>query len=163
TDVERAFPRLIEASEGASNSFNEVIADETGTQWSVVKPLLKLRRTELLFCKRFTEGEPEFAVIQKLNPDSMFAKAKGVCQLQMTGNDARLLLEDFVDGERQTLQLYAQDMVAAAREVIEQKCPDQNLSRVVKAIAQRFAKKISTEEQVAPVQAVRRRTEGVRV
>lgn len=162
TDVERAFPRLLEASEGASNSFSEVVADQTGKQWSVIAPLLKLRRTELLFCKRFIEGEPEFSVIQRLDPDSALAKAHGVWQLQMTSNDPRLLLQDFMEGERQTLQLYSQDMVAIAREAIEQKYPDRDLSRVIKAIAQRFAKKISAEEQVVPIQ-VRRRAEGVRV
>jgi len=162
TDVERAFPRLLEASEGASNSFSEVVADQTGKQWSVIAPLLKLRRTELLFCKRFIEGEPEFAVIQRLDPDSALARARGVWQLQTASNDPRVLLQDFVEGERQTAQLYAQDLVATAREAVEQKYPDQNLSRVVKAIAQRFAKKISTEEQVVPVQ-VRRRSQGVRV
>lgn len=162
TDVERAFPRLLEASEGAANSFSEVIADQTGKQWSVIAPLVKLRRTELLFCKRFIEGEPEVSVIQKFDPESPIAKAQGAWQLQMAGNDPRLLLQDFVEGERQTMQLYAQDMVASAREAIEQKYPDHNLSRVVKAIAQRFANKISTEEQIVPVQ-IRRRAEGVRV
>lgn len=162
TDVERAFPRLLEASEGASNSFSEVVADQTGKQWAVISPLLKLRRTELLFCKRFIEGEPEFSIVQHFDPESPLAKAHGVWQLQMAGNDPRLLLQDFIEGERQTSQIYAQDMAAVAREAVEQKCPDRDLSRVIKAIAQRFAKKVSTEEQVVPVQ-VRRRSERVRV
>ena len=162
TDVERAFPRLLEASEGASNSFSEVVADQTGKQWAVISPLLKLRRTELLFCKRFIEGEPEFSIVQRFDPESPLAKAHGVWQLQMAGNDPRLLLQDFIEGERQTSQIYAQDVAAVAREAVEQKYPHRDLSRVIKAIAQRFAKKVSTEEQVVPVQ-VRRRSEGVRV
>ena len=162
TDVERAFPRLLEASEGASSSFSEVVADQTGKQWAVISPLLKLRRTELLFCKRFIEGEPEFSIIQRFDPESPLAKTHGVWQLQMAGNDPRLLLQDFIEGERQTSQIYAQDVAAVAREAVEQKYPDRDLNRVIKAIAQRFAKKVSTEEQVVPVQ-VRRRSEGVRV
>ena len=162
TEIERAFPRLLEASEGASNSFSEVVADQTGKQWAVISPLLKLRRTELLFCKRFIEGEPEFSLIQRLDPESPLAKAHGVWQLQMASCDPRLLLQHFTEGERQVSQLYAQDMLAVAREAVEQKYPDLDLSRVIKAIAQRFAKKVSTEEQVVPVQ-VRRRSEGVRV
>jgi hypothetical protein len=162
TDVERAFPKLLEASEGAANSSSEVVADQTGKQWLVIAPLLKLRRTESLFCKRFVEGEPEFSVIQRLDPESPLAKAHGVQQLQASSNDPPLLLQDFIEGERQTVQLYAQDMAAVAREAVEQKYPDRDLNRVVKAIAQRFAKKVSTQEQVIPIQ-VRRRSEGVRV
>lgn len=162
TDVERAFPRLLEASEGAPNSFSEVVADQTGKQWAVISPVLKLRRTELLFCKRFIDGEPEFAVIQRFDPESPLAKAHGVWQLQAASNDPRLLLQDFIEGEMQTSQLYAQDVVAVAREAAEQKYPDRDLSRVINAIARRFAKKVSIEEQVVPIQ-VRRRSEGVRV
>src|SRR6266545_5282416 len=66
TDLERSFPRLLEASEGGMDSFNEVVPDQTGKQWAEVAPLLKFRRTELLFCKRVVEGENEFAVIERL-------------------------------------------------------------------------------------------------
>jgi hypothetical protein len=162
TDLERSFPRLLEASEGAVGSFNEVVPDQTGGQWSVVAPVLKFRRTELLFCKRFVEGESEFAIIERLDPNSPFAQAKGVWQLQMTSNEPRLLLQDFMEGERQTLQLYAQDIAAIAREAIEEKFPERDLGRVIKAISQRCSKKISMEEQIVPIQT-RKRVESVRV
>lgn len=163
TDLERSFPRLLEASEGAMDSFNEVVPDGTGKQWAVVAPLLKFRRTELLFCKRMVEGkENEFAVVERLDPNSPLAQAKGVWQLQMKSNDARLLLQDFVEGERQTTQLYAQDIAGIARDVLDEKYPDQDLGRVVKAIAQRCSKKISTEEKVVPAQS-RKRVESIRV
>lgn len=163
TDLERSFPRLLEASEGAMDSFNEVVPDQTGKQWAVVAPLLKFRRTELLFCKRIVEGaENEFAVVERLDPKSPLAQARGVWQLHMTSNDARLLLQDFIEGERQTAQLYAQDIVGISRDEIDEKYPDQDLGRVVKAIAQRCSKKISTEERVIPVQT-RKRVESVRV
>lgn len=162
TDVERAFPRLIEASEGASNSFSEVVADQTGKQWAVISPLLKLRRTELLFCKRLIEGEPEFSIIQRFDPESPLAKAHGVWQWLMMSDDPRLLLQGFIETERQVSLLYARDIEAITREAIKQRYPSLDPSRVIKAIAQRFAKKVSTEEQVVPVQ-VRRRSEGVRV
>lgn len=162
TDLDRSFPRLLEASEGAADSFREVVPDQTGKQWSVVAPVLQFRRTELLFCKRFIEGENEFGIVERLDPNSPLAQAKGVWQLLMTSNDPRLLLQDFMEGERQTLQLYAQDIVAMSREAIEEKFPDRDLGRVVKAISQRCSKKISTEEQVIPIQA-RKRAESIRV
>lgn len=162
TDLERSFPRVLEASEGAVSGFSEVVPDQMGKQWSAVAPLLKLRRTEMLFCKRVVEGENEFAVVERLDPNSPLAKAQGVWQLQMTSNDPRLLLQDFIEGERQTSQLYAQDIVAISREAIDEKFPDRDLSRVIKAIAERCSKKVSTEERVIPIQT-RRRSEGVRV
>ena len=161
-ELERAFPRVLEASEGALDSFKEVVPDQNGKQWSVVAPLLKLRRTELLFCKRVIEGESEFAVVEKLDPSSPLARAKGPWQLHMSSNDPRLLLQDFIEGERQAAHLYGQDIVAISREAIDEKYPDQDLSRVVKAISQRCSKKISTEEKVIPIQT-RRRSEGVHV
>lgn len=162
TEIERAFPRLLEASEGASNSFSEVVADQTGKQWAVISPLLKLRRTELLFCKRFSKGEPEFSLIQRLDPESLLAKAHGVWQWLMMSYDPRELLQGFIETERQVSLLYARDIEAITRETTKQSYPDLDPSRVIKAIAQRFANKFSTEEQVVPVQ-VRRRSEGVRV
>jgi hypothetical protein len=162
TALEGSFPQLLESSEGAVDSFDGVVPDPNGKPWSIVAPLLKLRRTELLFCKRVVEGENEFAVIERLDPNSALAKAKGMWQLQMTSNDPRLLLQDFIEGERQTLQAYGQDIVAASREAIDQQFPDLDSSRIVRAIAQRCTRKVSTEEKVIPVQT-RQRTIGVRV
>jgi hypothetical protein len=162
TDLERSFPHLLEASEGAVESINGVVPDQTGKQWSIVAPLLKFSRTELLFCKRVVAGESEFAVVERLDPNSPLAQAKGIWQLHMTSNDPRLLLQDFMEGERQTAQLYGQDIVAISREAIDEKFPDRNLGRVVKAIAERCTKKISTEEKVIPIQT-RKRAESVRV
>lgn len=161
-DLADSFPRLLEASEGEIDKFQEVIPDETGRQWAVVAPLLKLGRTALLFCKREVEGTNEFAVVERLDPNSPLAQAKGVWQTQMTSNDARLLLQDFIEGERQTAELYAKDIVGISREAVEEKYPDQDLGRVVKAIAQRCSKKISTEEKIIPV-LTRKRFESVRV
>lgn len=162
TDLERSFPRLLEASEGGLDTFDQVLPDQNGNQWAIIAPLLKFRRTEMLFCKRIVEGKNEFAVVEQLDPSSPLAQAKGVWQMQMTSNDARLLLQDFIEGERQTALLYAQDIVGISREAAEDKFPEQDLGRVVKAIAQRCSKKISTEEKIIPIQT-RKRLESVRV
>lgn len=162
TDLEHSFPRLLDASAGSIENLSGIVPDQTGKQWSIIAPLLKFRRTELLFCKREVEGANEFAVVERLDPDSPLAKAKGTWQLQMTSNDPRLLLQDFMEGERQTLELCAQDIVGMSREAIEEKFPERDLGRVIKAISQRCTKKISTEEKVIPIQT-RKRAESVRV
>jgi hypothetical protein len=161
-DLERSLPQLLGACEGAVDSVNGVVPDQNGKQWSVVAPLLKMQRTELLLCKRVVASESEFAVVERLDPNSPLAQAKGTWQLQMTSNDPRLLLQDFMEGERQTAQFYGQDIVAMSREAIDEKFPDRDLGRIVKAIAERCTKKISTEEKAIPVQT-RRRSEGVHV
>jgi hypothetical protein len=125
-------------------------------------PLLKFGRTALLFCKRVTERESEFAVIERLDPKSPLAQAKGVWQLQTASNDARLLLQEFMEGERRTAQIYAQDIVGMSREAVAENFPDRDLGRVIKAISQRCSKKISCGEKIVPVPA-RKRSETVRV
>ncbi|MCI0536725.1 MAG: hypothetical protein L0Z50_16020 [Verrucomicrobiales bacterium] len=162
TDLEHSFPRLLEASGDPLESLSGIVPDQTGTEWYVIAPLLKFRGAELLFCRREVGGANQFAIVERLDPNSSLAKAQGVWQLQMTSNDARLLLQDFIEGERQTMQLYAQDIVGMSREAIEEKYPERDLGRVIKAISQRCTKKISTEEKVIPIQT-RKQSESVRI
>lgn len=162
TDLERSLPGLLEASEGSANSFREVVPDETGTEWTVVSPLLKFNRTGVLFCKRVVEGQDEFAIIERLDPNSALAHARGAWQLQMTGNEPRLLLQDFMDAERKTAQMCAQDILGMSREAADEEFPGRDLGRVIKAISQRCSKKLSTEERIVPVPA-RKASESVRV
>lgn len=162
TDLERSLPGLLDASEGPTEGFQEMVPDETGAEWGVVRPLLKFNRTGLLFCKRVVEGQDEFAIIERLDPNSALAQARGAWHLQMTSNDPRLLLQDFMEAERKTAQMYAHDIVGMSREAVEEKFPERDLGRVIKAISQRCSKKLSTEERVIPV-PVRKASEGVRV
>ena len=150
-DLERSLPRIVEASESPIHVFDEIVPDELGNQWRRVASVLKLRKAELLFCKRQVEGEQEFSIVERLDPKSVLAQVKGVWQVQMTSNDARLLLQDFLEGERRTLKLYGQDIVAGARAAIEEKYPANDLSRVIKAIAERCANQVETAEKVIAI------------
>ena len=161
-EIEHSFGRLVDGCLGPERSDPEIVPARDGPYWQVVGALLTLDRTSFLLCRRENNGDPEFSIIEQLDPNSPLAKAKGTWQVQMTSNDPRLLLQDFVEGERQTLQLYANDLVAIARETVEQKYPGQNLSRVIKAISQRCLKAVSGEE-VIPIRHVTKQSEGVRV
>jgi len=55
----------------------------------------------------------------------------------MVSNDPRSLLQDYVEQEKQLFRLFRIDLVAQVEEVLSQKFPDQNMSRVTKAIAAR--------------------------
>lgn len=162
TELEHALPRLVSACLAIEKEEPEIIPARDGPYWQAVAFLMKLDRTSLLLCRRDVNDQREFSVIEQLDPNSPLAKAKGTWHVQMTSNDARLLLQEFINGEREALQLYAGDIVATAREVIDKKYPDRKLGRVVKAISQRCQKVISAEE-VVPLRHVRNKSEGIRV
>jgi len=105
--------------------------------WRVRRTLHTSARSELLLCSRDAENGREFAVIERFDPSSPYAKANGSCDVQMVSNDPRLLLQDYVEQEKQLFRLFRSDLVAQVEEVLSQKFPDQNMSRVTKAIAAR--------------------------
>lgn len=162
TELEHSVSRLEGYCVRPQKQEPEIIPAKDGPYWEVVASLLKLDRTALLLCRREMNDQREFSIVEQLDPNSALAKAKGTWQVQMTSNDARLLLQDFIQGERHALELYANDVVAVARETIEEKYPGQNLGRVIKAISQRCSKAISSE-QVVPIRHVSKQSEGVRV
>lgn len=146
--TERSFSDMLAAGSARSEEGSrEVVAEKNGAKWEVVSSLLKQRRSELLFCKRGVSGANEFAIVEKLAPNSPMAKAHGTWFVHQTSDDARLLLQEFIENERQTLDLYANDIVASAQEKIEEKYPAEDMSRVIKAISVRCMKKIVLEEK----------------
>jgi hypothetical protein len=162
-DLEHSRPRLANACAGPERDDPEIVPASDGLNWELVGTLLKFDRTALLLCRREIHGEREFSIIQRLDPSSPLAQAKGIWQVQMTSNDARVMLQDFVESERQALKLYAGDIVAIAREAVEHLYPGQNLGRVIEAISQRCAKDIAAEKATPVRRHVRRQSEGVRV
>jgi len=105
--------------------------------WQVRRSLHKSAKSELLLCSRDAERNREFAVIERFDPNLPYARANGSCEVQLSSNDPRLLLQDYVEQEKQLIQLFRNDLVAQVEEVLSQRYPDQNLSRVVKALAAR--------------------------
>ena len=53
----------------------------------------------------------------------------------MKGNNAYLVLQNFVEGERGVLQLYRQDIKGTVEEKLAELYPNQNLTRVARAVA----------------------------
>jgi len=99
--------------------------------------LCKFARSELLLCSRDAENGREFAVIERFDPNSPYAKANCSCEVHLVSNDPRLLLQDYVEQEKQLFRLFRSDLVAQVEEILSQKFPDQDLSRVTKAISAR--------------------------
>jgi hypothetical protein len=119
----------------------------SGKQWRVVKTLVKTSRSELLFCSRALEDGREFAVFEKFDPNSAYAQAQGNPELLLTSNNISLLLQDYVESERRMLQLVKHDIEATVEEVLTERFPGEDHSRVIKAISARCSKCISPAGQ----------------
>ena len=148
SDVEKQIPRWKGESENATAQVLAGVGEgNSGDQWHVVKTLIKTSRSELLFCSRALEEGREFAVFEKFDPSSAYAQAQANPELLLTSNNASLLLQDYVESERNMLQLVKQDIQSAVEEVLAERFPAEDNSRVVKAISARCSKCISPAGQ----------------
>lgn len=160
-EVEKSFTQLVNAASEARQTEPHMV-EAAGAKWEVIKPLLKVGGSEMLWCKRCVHGAEDYGIVERLDADSPLARAQGACSLQMTGLDAQTLLRSFLHEQREALGLFAIDIVADAQEKTAEKYPGQNMDRVVKAVEARCSKKISSEQTTAPVQA-RSQREGMHV
>jgi len=79
--------------------------------------------------------------------------------LQMTGNNAFVLLQNFVESERGVLQLFRKDIEAAVEENLSKRFPGRNHSRVVRAISARCGNQASVESETEkPAPSIKMRT-----
>ena len=116
-------------------------------EWKIRHVLIKSARSEVLFCSREHEGKQQFGVVEKFDPKSPFARVHGDTDLQMTGNNAFVLLQNYVESERSVLQLFRKDIEATVEENLSEKFPDQNHSRVVWAISARCGSQVPVESE----------------
>lgn len=123
----------------------EVITGK-GERWQVRRCLVKLKDNEMLLCER---GQ-ECAVVERHAVNSPFAQANGVCDVAMTGNHERQLLQDFVQNERQALHLLTTDLTAKVSEKLASQYPDLNCQRVVQAVSQRCAHEVNPQPKQSP-------------
>jgi len=97
----------------------------------------------MLWCKRQFGEMEEFAVVERFEPNSPLAIAQGEFDVQMTDSDPLRLLRDFINARRDAAQLFANDIIATAKEHVAENHPGENLNRVLDAISQRCTKSIS--------------------
>jgi hypothetical protein len=117
------------------------------SEWKIRHVLIKSARSEMLLCSRDNEGEQQFGVVEKFDPKSPFARVHGDTDLQMTGNNAFVLLQNYVESERSVLQLFRKDIEATVEENLSEKLPGQNHSRVVRAISARCGNQTPVESE----------------
>jgi hypothetical protein len=124
--------------------------------WQIRHVLFQSARSEMLLCSRDHEGEQQFGVVEKFDPKSPYASIHGDTDLQMTGNNAFVLLQNYVESERRVLQLFRKDIEASVEENLSEKFPGQNHSRVVRAISARCGNQMPVEsEKEQPAKSVK--------
>ena len=129
-------------------------------RWQVRRCLVQLNQSEVFLCQKGTE----FAVIERFSENSRYAAVNGPAEITLTGNNERQLLQDFVENERQTLQLLATDLTARVRETLAAEHPEQNCRRVVEAITRRCDHEIiPNQSQAESITPALEQTQGIRV
>jgi hypothetical protein len=77
---------------------------ENQARFDQVRP----KRDAALFARH--EGEQQFGVVEKFDPKSPYARVHGDTDLQMTGNNAFVLLQNYVESERSVLHFSARTL-----------------------------------------------------
>jgi hypothetical protein len=157
--LEKSFPSFFEKLSAPSH---QSLIGQDGSEWTILAPLPITPTGEMLWCKRQFGDLEEFAVVERFDPASPLAVARGQFDVQMTDSDPLRLLRDFINARRDAAQLFANDIIATAKEQAAENHPGENLNRVLDAISQRCSKSLSANERVSPAQA-RRPGEGVHV
>ncbi len=113
-----------------------------GEPWDVRRTLVQLTQSEVLLCRK---GD-EVAVVERFAENSRYAQTNGSAEVLLTGNNERQVLQDFVENERQTLQLLASDLAAKIRETLAEEQPELNCRRVVEAVGRRCEHEINPSQ-----------------
>lgn len=124
--------------------------------WQIHQTLFKSPRSEILLCSRDVGERKQFGVVEKFDPNSPYARVHGDSDLQMTGNNAFILLQNYVESEGAVLQFFRKDIEAKVEESLTEKFPGQNHSRVVRAISARCGNQVPVEsEKEKPAKSVK--------
>lgn len=128
TEIEKQIPDIAEKIAAEKN----VILSDT---WQLRRILFKTARSEMTLCSRGGDGGELYGVIERFDPNSAYARAKGDSQEIMRSDNIYLILQNFIENERDVLRLYRQDMAATVDEKLTDMFPKLNNKRVVRAIA----------------------------
>lgn len=143
-EIEKTIPTLAKQASENTPENGQAIRDAE-SEWQIHRTLHKSARNEVLLCSRRTEQGTQFGIVEQFTHNSVYANARGEADVQMTSNQASLLLQDYVAQERQVLQLFKQDLIVSVEETLAEKFPGQDYSRVAKAISARCEKSVSPD------------------
>lgn len=141
SDIESQSTKIVEQvasqSEHDRPSLAVIAKGRPAGAWQIDHTLFKSPRSEILLCSQGSGEKKQFGVVEKYPSDSPYARVRGETDLQMTGNNVFVLLQNYVESEHGVLQMFRKDIEATVEENLSKKFPDQNHSRVVRAISAR--------------------------
>jgi hypothetical protein len=153
------------ASRPGADSFGTgTVMAIAGVEWHSQVRLLKTPASEIFLCRN--PLTPTFAVIQRFQADSPYAKANGNAEILLRGDDASQLVREFAAEARHTLRFMASNLVAGAQRVAWEEFPEQNPGKVVRAISERCHRVVRIGELLAERESVdqtNRHTRGMGV
>lgn len=123
------------ALEKSDSKPSETVTTADGKNWNARATLMNLPKGEILLCRE-PEGN-QWAAIQRLNTAGRYAQTHGDAKVLLTGNSAREVIDDYSNQANHTLRFMARNLTAKAQESVWEKYPDNNPSRVVRAISER--------------------------
>jgi len=121
----------------------DTVSTPDGTQWKAYGILVNLPKSDVLLCRK---TENEWAVIQRLKTNGPYAETHGKASVLLTGNNPREVANEYVGQAEHTLRFMARNLTARAQEVVWEKYPDNNPSRVMRAISERCALAVDNPE-----------------
>jgi hypothetical protein len=125
-------------------------------EWQLRHSLFKSARSEMTLCSRSVDGEQQFGVIERFDPNSPYARTRGESDEIIRGNNAFLVLQNFVESERSVLDLYRKDIAATVEEKLTEMFPQLNNKRVVRAIVARCDGQVPVQaEKEAPAKSIK--------
>jgi hypothetical protein len=113
-------------------------------EWTAHAQLLKLPRSEILLGRQGTE----WAVIQRLQPKGAYAQAHGETDILLKGNNVRELMTEYMEQMQHTLKFMARNLAAKAQQLVWAQFPDDNPSKIVRAISERCSSIAENTESV---------------
>ena len=134
-----------------SKSF-ETVTTADGKNWNAHAVLMNLPKGEILLCRE-QEGN-QWAAVQRLNTAGRYAQTHGETSVLLTGNSARKVVDDYSDQAKHTLRFMARNLTAKAQEVVWEKYPDNNPSRVVRAISERCYSAVDNPQSLEQRQGI---------
>lgn len=140
------------------------VATRDGTEWKAYALLLTLPKSDVLLCRK---PEGEWAIVQRFKGNGRYAEKTGNAAVLLTGNSSpRELVEEYIGQAEHTLRFMARNLTARAQEVVWGEYPDNNPSRVMRAISQRCALVVDNPEALQQSQTEQqsmRQSRGMRI
>jgi hypothetical protein len=128
----------------------DTVATPDGSKWNAYATLLALPKSDVLLCRKPEGGE--WAIIQRQKMNGPYTEKHGNAAVLLTGNTPRELVGEYVGQAEHTLRFMARNLTVQAQETVWGKYPDNNPSRVMRAISQRCALAVDNPEALQQTQ-----------